>query len=51
MSGALVVEFESESFTLEGGDSLYFPSTRPHRIRNRADGPTTAIWIITPPSF
>jgi transcriptional regulator with XRE-family HTH domain len=51
MSGALAVEFEHESFTLESGDSLYFPSTRPHRIRNRADGPTTAIWIITPPSF
>ena len=51
MTGALTVEFEYESFTLESGDSLYFPSTRPHRIRNRADGPTTAIWIITPPSF
>jgi transcriptional regulator with XRE-family HTH domain len=51
LSGALVVEFEHESFALESGDSLYFPSTRPHRIRNCADGPTTAIWIITPPSF
>jgi mannose-6-phosphate isomerase-like protein (cupin superfamily)/DNA-binding XRE family transcriptional regulator len=51
VSGALVIEFEHESFTLESGDSLYFPSTRPHRIRNRADGPTTAIWVITPPSF
>ena len=51
LSGALVVEFEHESFPLESGDSLYFPSTRPHRIRNRADGSTTAIWIITPPSF
>jgi transcriptional regulator with XRE-family HTH domain len=51
LSGALEVEFEHESFVLESGDSLYFPSTRPHRIRNRDDGPTTAIWIITPPSF
>jgi transcriptional regulator with XRE-family HTH domain len=51
LDGALVIEFEHESYTLESGDSLYFPSTRPHRIRNRADGPTTAIWIITPPSF
>ena len=42
---------ESESFALSDGDSLYFPSTRPHRIRNSSDGPTTAIWIITPPSF
>ena len=51
LSCALVIEFESESFALTHGDSLYFPSTRPHRIRNSSDGPTTAIWIITPPSF
>jgi transcriptional regulator with XRE-family HTH domain len=51
LSGALEIEFEHESFVLGSGDSLYFPSTRPHRIRNRADGPTSAIWIITPPSF
>jgi transcriptional regulator with XRE-family HTH domain len=51
LSGALAIEFEHESFVLESGDSLYFPSTRPHRIRNCADGPTIAIWIITPPSF
>jgi transcriptional regulator with XRE-family HTH domain len=51
LSGALVIEFESESFALTQGDSLYFPSTRPHRIRNSSDGPTIAIWIITPPSF
>jgi mannose-6-phosphate isomerase-like protein (cupin superfamily) len=51
LSGALAVEFEHETFTLASGDSLYFHSTRPHRIRNCADGPTSAIWIITPPSF
>ena len=51
LSGALVIEFESESFALADGDSLYFPSMRTHRIRNSSDGPTTAIWIITPPSF
>ncbi len=51
LTGCLEVEFESERFTLAGGDSVYFPSTRPHRIHNRADGPTVAIWIITPPSF
>ena len=51
LSGALEIEFEHETFALETGDSLYFSSTRPHRIRNRSDGPTTAIWIITPPSF
>jgi transcriptional regulator with XRE-family HTH domain len=51
LSGALVIEFEQESFTLDSGDSLYFPSTRPHRIRNCSSGVTIAIWVITPPSF
>lgn len=51
LEGALTVEFETESFTLNAGDSLYFPSTQPHRIRNRTDGKTVAIWVITPPSF
>jgi transcriptional regulator with XRE-family HTH domain len=51
LQGALDVEFESETYRLNGGDSLYFPSTRPHRIRNRANTRTTAIWVITPPSF
>lgn len=51
LDGTLEVEFEQERFTLERGDSLYFPSTRPHRIHNRASCETIAIWIITPPSF
>jgi transcriptional regulator with XRE-family HTH domain len=51
LSGTLDIEFERETFTLDSGDSLYFPSTLPHRIRNRSSGPTSAIWIITPPSF
>ena len=51
LSGALALEFDHETFTLASGDSLYFPSTRPHRIRYCADGPTSAIWIITPTSF
>lgn len=51
LEGALDVEFEDETYALAAGDSIYFPSTRPHRLRNRGDAPTTAIWIITPPSF
>ena len=51
LSGCLEIEFENERFKLESGDSLYFPSTRPHRIHNCHPGPTTAIWVITPPSF
>lgn len=51
LEGCLEIEFEHETFTLNSGDSLYFPSTRPHRVRNRSEGRTTAIWVITPPSF
>ena len=51
LQGALEVEFEDETFELGAGDSIYFGSTRPHRLCNRGDAPTTAIWIITPPSF
>ncbi|HTK11397.1 MAG TPA: cupin domain-containing protein [Ktedonobacteraceae bacterium] len=51
LDGALEIEFEDETFRLGSGDSLYFPSTRPHRIHNRSAHTATAIWIITPPSF
>ena len=51
LQGSLEVEFEDETFELAVGDSIYFPSTRPHRLCNRGGTPTTAIWIITPPSF
>ncbi|MBX3065254.1 MAG: cupin domain-containing protein [Anaerolineae bacterium] len=51
LEGRLQVEFLHETYTLERGDSLYFPSTQPHRIRNIHDQATTAIWVITPPSW
>ena len=51
LEGTLDIEFEHETFTLNGGDSLYFPSTQPHRIHNRSQNKTSAIWIIAPPSF
>lgn len=51
LEGSLDIEFENETFTLNAGDSLYFPSTQPHRIRNRSNGQTKTIWIITPPSW
>lgn len=51
LSGRLEIVFQDERFTLEAEDSLSFPSTRPHRIRNVARGESTALWVITPPSF
>lgn len=40
-----------ERYRLEAGDALTFPSTLPHRWRNRADGETRVLWINTPPTF
>jgi DNA-binding transcriptional MerR regulator/quercetin dioxygenase-like cupin family protein len=40
-----------ERYRLRAGDSLTFPSTLPHRWRNRADGESRLLWINTPPTF
>jgi DNA-binding transcriptional MerR regulator/quercetin dioxygenase-like cupin family protein len=42
---------ERERYRLSAGDALSFPSTLPHRWRNRADGETRLLWINTPPTF
>jgi len=42
---------ERERYRLTAGDALTFPSTLPHRWRNRADGETRLLWINTPPTF
>jgi DNA-binding transcriptional MerR regulator len=42
---------DGERHRLVAGDSLTFPSTLPHRWRNRADGGTRLLWINTPPTF
>lgn len=52
LDGALTVWLgERERYRLEAGDALTFPSTLPHRWRNRADGETRLLWINTPPTF
>ncbi|HET6380959.1 MAG TPA: MerR family transcriptional regulator [candidate division Zixibacteria bacterium] len=38
-------------YRLRAGDALTFPSTLPHRWRNRAGGETRLLWINTPPTF
>lgn len=42
---------EDEEYTLLPGDSLYFPSSLPHRWLNAADTETRLLWINTPPTF
>jgi DNA-binding transcriptional MerR regulator len=52
LEGALTVWIgPHERYRLNMGDSVTFPSTLPHRWRNRADGETRLLWINTPPTF
>lgn len=52
LEGALTLWLgDHEHHRLTTGDALTFPSTLPHRWRNRADGETRLLWINTPPTF
>ncbi|HEY4427961.1 MAG TPA: cupin domain-containing protein [Solirubrobacteraceae bacterium] len=51
LQGRLKVWVGDEIHFLDPGDSIWFPSTTPHRMENVADGPTEYIWIDTPKSF
>ena len=51
LAGRLKVTVGVEVYFLEPGDSIWFPSTIPHRMENVADTPTEYIWIDSPRSF
>jgi transcriptional regulator with XRE-family HTH domain len=51
LRGRLKVWVGDEIHFLDPGDSIWFPSTIPHRMENVADEPTEYIWIDTPKSF
>jgi transcriptional regulator with XRE-family HTH domain len=51
LEGRLKVSVGDEVYFLSPGDSIWFPSTTPHRMENVADGVTKYIWIDTPKSF
>ncbi len=51
LKGRLKVWVGDEIHFLDPGDSIWFPSTTPHRMENVADEPTEYIWIDTPKSF
>lgn len=40
-----------QEYILEAGDSIYYPSSIPHRWENAGDVEAKAVWAITPPSF
>lgn len=46
LAGTLEVTLAFESYTLEAGDSIAFPSRTPHRLSNPADVDAQAVWIV-----
>jgi DNA-binding transcriptional MerR regulator/quercetin dioxygenase-like cupin family protein len=51
ISGPLFVELKDQGrFRVEPGDTLYFPSTTPHRWW-AGDEPVEAVYVNTPPTF
>jgi len=51
LEGRYEVVFPDQSFMLEEGDSICFPSNLPHKTRVVGDKRVQTIWVITPPSF
>jgi uncharacterized cupin superfamily protein len=52
LDGALTLWLgNAERYRLSSGDAITFPSSLPHRWRNRAKGETRLLWINTPPTF
>ena len=49
--GSLEVSLNGKKYLLKEGDSLYFQSSIPHSFRNKSNGRTEVLWVITPPSF
>lgn len=46
LEGEFVVELGFESYTLHQGDSIIFESTVPHRLINKSDQLTRAVWVV-----
>jgi DNA-binding transcriptional MerR regulator/quercetin dioxygenase-like cupin family protein len=42
---------QDEHYLLEPGDSLYFQSSTPHRLKNPGKKESWLLWINTPPTF
>jgi transcriptional regulator with XRE-family HTH domain len=51
LHGRLKVWVGDEIHFLDPGDSIWFPSTTPHRMENVANEQTEYIWVDTPKSF
>ncbi|MCX5825564.1 MAG: XRE family transcriptional regulator [Deltaproteobacteria bacterium] len=51
LEGQYEVTVENEVYILNEGDSIYFPSHLPHKMRGIGNKKCRTLWVITPPSF
>ncbi|MEW6664704.1 MAG: XRE family transcriptional regulator [Thermodesulfobacteriota bacterium] len=51
LKGSIEVSVGDEVFQLGEGDSIYYPTDRPHSWRALEGDSVEVIWIMTPPSF
>lgn len=51
LQGRYEVTVEDKVYVLEEGDSIYFPSHLPHKMRGIGTKPCKTIWVVTPPLF
>lgn len=51
LEGELEVTVDDEVYLLQAGDSIYYQSHLPHRMKRIGDAPCRSIWVVTPPSF
>ena len=45
------MEIEDQIHILNAGDSIYYESSKPHRVSNISDSVGITIWIDAPASF
>ena len=51
LEGKLEVNLNGKKFILNEGDSIWFQSTIPHKMKNLSNKKTITIWVDTPPRF
>jgi transcriptional regulator with XRE-family HTH domain len=49
LEGQAELMYGDETYELDKGDSISFPSNIPHLIKNTGNHVLTAIWVVTPP--
>jgi transcriptional regulator with XRE-family HTH domain len=51
IEGSLIVVIGNDEYPLSKGESIYFSSNLPHKVKNKSDKKAKAFWVGTPPTF